>query len=148
MTIVRDDLRPLPVGELLGRNLRIPPYQRPYRWRPETAQALLDDIWLAFTEGAGAECVLGSMILYRAADGDHYDVVDGQQRLITLSVLLGLLRGESQPDLDDAARLPLEDAPAIVKAYLHLRTAVKVSIPLDRRAWLCSSNRAAPWSRS
>lgn len=136
MTIVRDDLRPLPVGELLGRKLRIPPYQRPYRWRPETAQALLDDIWLAFTEGAGAECALGSTILYRAADGDHYDVVDGQQRLITLSVLLGLLRGESQPELDDAARLPLEDAPAIVKAYLHLRTAVKVSIPLDRRAGL------------
>lgn len=63
-------------------------------------------------------------------------MVDGQQRLITLSVLLGLLRGESQPDLDDAARLPLEEAPAIVKAYLHLRTAVKVSIPPDRRAGL------------
>ena len=129
MTIVRDDLRPLPVGELLGRKLRIPPYQRPYRWRPETAQALLDDIWRASTERPGTECALGSTILYRPADGDHYDVVDGQQRLITLSVLLGLLRGESSSDLEDAARLPLENAPAIVKAYLHLRTAVQASIP-------------------
>jgi len=138
MTIVRDDLRPLPVGELLGRKLRIPPYQRPYRWRPETAQALLDDIWRASTERPGTECALGSTILYRPADGDHYDVVDGQQRLITLSVLLGLLRGESSSDLEDAARLPLENAPAIVKAYLHLRTAVQASIPSDCRVGLAA----------
>jgi hypothetical protein len=138
MTIVRDDLCPLSVGELLGRNLRIPPYQRAYSWRPEIAQALLDDIWLAFDGGAGHECALGSAILYRPVGDGHYDVVDGQQRLITLSMILGLLRGELQPDLDDAARLPLEDAPPIVKAYLHLRTAVKASVPSDRRAALAA----------
>lgn len=54
MTIVRDDLCPLSVGELLGRNLRIPPYQRAYSWRPEIAQALLDDIWLAFDGVSGS----------------------------------------------------------------------------------------------
>jgi uncharacterized protein with ParB-like and HNH nuclease domain len=63
VTIVREDLQPLAVGELLGRNLRIPPYQRPYRWRPETAQALLDDVWRAFDQDAGFECALGSVIL-------------------------------------------------------------------------------------
>jgi len=54
--------------------------------------------------------------LYRPVGGGHYDVVDGQQRLITLSMILGLLRGELQSDLDDAARLPLEDAAPIVNA--------------------------------
>jgi hypothetical protein len=138
MTIVRGDLRPLAVGELLDRNLRIPPYQRPYRWRTETAQALLDDIWLAFAQDQGSECALGSVILYRPAVDGHYDIVDGQQRLLTLRLLLALLRQEEQPELEAAGELPPDEAPAIVKVYLHLRTAVRVSIPAERRPELAS----------
>jgi hypothetical protein len=138
MAIVREDLQPLAVGELLGRNLRIPPYQRPYRWRPETAQALLDDVWRAFDQNAGVECALGSVILYRPADGDHYDVVDGQQRLITLKMLLALLRDESLPALKAGAEGPLADASAIVKSYLHLRAAAKATIPSNRRSELAT----------
>jgi len=138
MTIVRGDLRPLPVGELLHRNLRIPPYQRPYRWRPETAQALLDDVWLAFVQGSDSECALGSVILYHPTGDYHYDVVDGQQRLLTLKMLLALLRQEVQPELEEGGGLPLDQAPAIVKVYLHLRTAVRISIPTDRRPELAT----------
>ena len=138
MTIIRDDLRPLTVGELLGRKLQIPPYQRPYRWRPETAQALLDDVWLAFEREPDTECALGSTILYRPVGEDRYDVVDGQQRLLTLKMLLALLRDEPQPELEGASRGPLGDAPAIVRVYLHLRTAVKVTIPPGRRTGLAT----------
>lgn len=132
MTILRNDLKPLRVGELLARNLQIPPYQRPYRWRPETGQALLDDVWRAFLAGE-VECALGSVILYRPPQKEHYDLVDGQQRLITLTILLDLLRGVRQTSLEEAADIPLAEAPAIVKAYLHLRTAVSATIPIDRR---------------
>ena len=133
MTIVRDELQPRAVGELLNCNLRIPPYQRPYRWRPETAQALLDDMWRAFDQDPSSECALGSVILYRPAGSNHYDVVDGQQRIITLMVILGLLRNGLHAELEAGGELPLDEAPAIVKAYLHLRTAVRISIPTNRR---------------
>jgi hypothetical protein len=74
----------------------VPPYQRPYAWTTEHAGELLDDL-LAFL-GDGKEPVdelnpyfLGSIVLIK---GDRPDaqIVDGQQRLITLTILLAALR--------------------------------------------------------
>lgn len=131
MTIIRAELGRRFVGELLQRDLRVPPYQRPYRWHTQTAQALLDDVWRAFREAPDVEYALGSVILYRDSEG--YEIVDGQQRLITLTLLLTLLRGGELPALDVAAGDSLDDAPPIVRVYAHLRTAVRLQVPADAR---------------
>lgn len=89
MAIAANEISAVSVGELLRENLRIPHYQRPYSWRPDTALQLLEDIRDASSTDPSSLYVLGSVILH--AEDDHRDVVDGQQRLITLRMILGLL---------------------------------------------------------
>jgi hypothetical protein len=80
----------------------IPLYQRPYAWETEQAEALLEDL-LGFL-GNGNEPVdeinpyfLGSIVLIKIDGSAEAEVVDGQQRLTTLTILLSVLR-EVVPD--------------------------------------------------
>ncbi|HQY64946.1 MAG TPA: DUF262 domain-containing protein, partial [Polyangiaceae bacterium] len=121
----------LAVGELLARDLRVPEYQRPYRWRAETAQALLDDCWRAWHAQPGHIYALGSVILYQRPGDGGYDIVDGQQRLLTLRMLLSLLDGVPVLKVD----APLaEDPPQIVRTFQHLRQALALTVPAEERA--------------
>ncbi len=91
MTILKSGISPITVGDLLEQNLRIPHYQRPYSWEPATALQLLDDIRDAKIdpERSGVPYVLGAVILHKS--DTSMDVVDGQQRLLTLRMILLLL---------------------------------------------------------
>lgn len=84
------------VQDVLGQKLRIPEYQRPYSWRPSTALQLVDDLQDAWARNQDAPYVLGALILYECRDerGDWLDVVDGQQRLLTLRMILATLQSE------------------------------------------------------
>ena len=75
------------VGELLKKgNLRIPSYQRPYKWNRKHIRNLFYDLRDAVGK---KEYQIGSVILH---ENDGYlDVVDGQQRLISISLFLHLL---------------------------------------------------------
>lgn len=79
------------VDELLKQGLRIPNYQRPYSWDVSTALQLVDDISEALrdTERKDIPYVLGAIILHD--DGVYLNVVDGQQRLLTLRMILAAL---------------------------------------------------------
>lgn len=67
------------------KKLNIPHYQRPYRWNYKTANVLLNDIIEAKDKNI-KEYRLGTIILHR--DNESYNIVDGQQRLTTLSILM------------------------------------------------------------
>ncbi len=79
----------------------IPPYQRPYSWTVEQASDLLTDV-LAFLGNDSYPIAevnpyfLGSIVLIKSEGNDaksaEADVVDGQQRLTTLTILLSVLR--------------------------------------------------------
>ena len=75
----------------------MPPYQRPYAWTTEQAGELLSDI-LAFLGNDSPEIdqinpyFLGSIVLIQGINSTQADVVDGQQRLTTLTILLAVLR--------------------------------------------------------
>ena len=81
------------VGELLKEgNLRIPSYQRPYKWNRKHIRNLFYDLRDAMGK---KEYQIGSVILH---ENDEYldndgrlDIVDGQQRLISISLFLHLL---------------------------------------------------------
>jgi len=82
----------------------IPLYQRPYAWTKEEAGELLEDL-LTFL-GDGNETIdelnpyfLGSIVLIKS-EQPAAEIVDGQQRLTTLTILLAALR----------ASLPIEHA--------------------------------------
>lgn len=75
----------------------IPNYQRPYAWEVEHAEALLNDILEALDEALSApkEAItyfLGSIVLIKQPGAAEAKVVDGQQRLTTLTILLSVLR--------------------------------------------------------
>ncbi|MBO4864196.1 MAG: DUF262 domain-containing protein [Eubacterium sp.] len=71
-------------------NLVIPEYQRPYKWSAKNANQLLDDI--EESKNANKEVYrVGTLILHHD-EHDNYNIVDGQQRTITFSLLLSALK--------------------------------------------------------
>ena len=80
----------------------IPAYQRPYAWTTEQATELLDDLLTAMGNDGEMEEVspyfLGSIVLIKDAHRALAQVVDGQQRLTTLTILFCALRELSEDD--------------------------------------------------
>ena len=86
-----DGLHPTvePVEALLRMSIVVPDYQRPYKWRIEHVGQLLDDVRTFHLSGRYR---IGTVILHEAqAAGDapsrELRIVDGQQRLITFSLM-------------------------------------------------------------
>lgn len=69
---------------------RIPFYQRRYAWTEENCEILLDDILARLQDPCKTGHYLGIVTLCETAPGE-YDVVDGQQRLTTLSLIFKIL---------------------------------------------------------
>lgn len=76
-------------AEVVRRHLTIPNYQRIYCWEERHVKCLLDDVFEHIASAGDTPYRLGTLILH-AHDG-HYDIIDGQQRLITLALLLSAL---------------------------------------------------------
>ena len=76
------------VRDLLKRSFVIPDYQRQYCWTTKNVEGLLKDLsdWHERHGTDGKSYHLGSIILKRRFDR-KVEVIDGQQRLITLSLL-------------------------------------------------------------
>src|SRR6185437_4667725 len=72
----------------------IPPYQRPYAWEEEQARELLNDLLDAMDnrDASGGLYFLGSIVLVKIPTEARARVIDGQQRLTTLTILLSVLR--------------------------------------------------------
>ncbi|MBP5768976.1 MAG: DUF262 domain-containing protein [Fibrobacter sp.] len=75
----------------------VPVYQRPYSWDKEQVEVLMNDLWDAFTsEEKNDGYFTGNIIIYDKKDKiagliTKYDIIDGQQRLTTFSLLLMVL---------------------------------------------------------
>src|SRR2546423_4704504 len=83
----------------------IPPYQRAYAWTTEESEELLQDLLRAMhgEEESIDELppyFLGSIVLIKDDEPDA-QVVDGQQRLATLTMLLSALRSLVKPEYID-----------------------------------------------
>ena len=93
------DTKTLTLSDILSgqRQHIIPVFQRSYSWTQKNWVALWSDILLLIDEGeSNYQHFLGPMIIDRGDTGSYvpekYLVIDGQQRLVTLSVLLCALR--------------------------------------------------------
>ena len=77
-------------GELENINLIIPDYQRPYKWTVGNVIRLLDDIEEAWKNDRRNYRV-GTLILHHDEKDNIYNIyniVDGQQRTVTFSLIL------------------------------------------------------------
>ncbi|GAC1498580.1 MAG: DUF262 domain-containing protein [Ktedonobacteraceae bacterium] len=80
----------------------IPRYQRPYSWTTEQSEELYQDLARAVRDFNGsvdelAPYFLGSILLIKGEDS-HAEIIDGQQRLTTLTMLLSAIRSLMQSD--------------------------------------------------
>lgn len=69
----------------------IPGYQRPYAWTEEKTGILFDDLYEFFQTEAVDNYFLGSIVLIKDENKPYADVIDGQQRLTTLSILFSVM---------------------------------------------------------
>ncbi|MEM9667804.1 MAG: DUF262 domain-containing HNH endonuclease family protein [Pseudomonadota bacterium] len=89
------------VGELFapGQALTMPPYQRSYSWTEKEATELIGDL----RDAAKSDEVhfIGAIVVVKDEDGGTFEIVDGQQRLTTLTILLAALR-DLETDTEEA----------------------------------------------
>ncbi|MDN6199427.1 DUF262 domain-containing protein [Corynebacterium flavescens] len=93
------------VGKLLTSGdfeFVIPEYQRPYAWGAEESLQLLSDLFGALDRDTDEPYFLGSIVLVKSPNDPRSEVIDGQQRITTLTLILSLLRDLA--DNDDLRR--------------------------------------------
>jgi hypothetical protein len=85
----------------------IPSYQRPYAWESTQVEELLADLTEAMQPAQGADgfYFLGSIVLVKTHGSPEARVIDGQQRLTTLTILFSVLRDLTK---DGQARIKRE----------------------------------------
>jgi uncharacterized protein with ParB-like and HNH nuclease domain len=97
------------IASLLGQAtppLRVPPWQRSYSWDTKEVSAFWEDV-ISFSELhpgkhlERTEYFLGSVVLVEKQT--HYEVLDGQQRLATATILLAVLRDVVRDENSEAA---------------------------------------------
>ncbi len=88
---------------------RIPRFQRPYSWDKENVQDLWDDV----VKDGPEDYFIGSMVVYETGK-QHFGIVDGQQRLTTITILLCVLR-------DNFASLECEDLAKGIQSLIERR---------------------------
>ncbi|AVP68112.1 DUF262 domain-containing protein [Prescottella equi] len=107
----------------------IPDYQRPYAWGKEQALQLLDDLEGALARDTDEPYFLGSIVLVKAGSDPRAEVIDGQQRLTTLSILFAVLR-----DLTENPKLATELAKVVVEpGEILAGTQAKPRLTLRKR---------------
>ena len=79
----------------------IPSYQRPYAWTEEETSVLFDDLYDFFMTEDDDNYFLGSIVLVKEDDKAYSDVIDGQQRLTTLTILLATIASRFTDKLKD-----------------------------------------------
>ena len=109
----------------------IPPFQRPYAWTAEEAEELFDDL-LEFTNskpGTVEEMppyFLGSIVLIKSETTPDAQVIDGQQRLTTLTLLLSAIRANvAEKDASDITLLIYEKGSQILGTHDRFRLSLR-----------------------
>ncbi|WP_442766724.1 DUF262 domain-containing protein [Mitsuokella multacida] len=69
----------------------IPAYQRPYAWTKTETEELFDDLYDFYKTEPHDSFFLGSIVLIKDESKPYADVIDGQQRLTTLSILFAVM---------------------------------------------------------
>jgi len=87
------------VRDLLNNRYYIPTYQRGYSWEEEHVKALLTDIkdqieMDAKNDNHTQAYYLASIVIMRRLDNKEVrkDIIDGQQRLTTIILILGVIK--------------------------------------------------------
>lgn len=138
----------------------VPDYQREYVWTDKEVQQLLEDINEQIDAGSTQEYFIGTVLVSPTDQKNHYEVIDGQQRLTTFFLLLcalkHLFQGEPQrqtiselistsyTDSDGEARTSLKLKPRYENAGEVMTKLVELDAePLEVRARIQAAGMAS-----
>ena len=82
--------------DIIEEKFEIPIYQRPYKWRKEHVIQLLDDLYENIYLKNDSIYRVGSIIIHDDNKTQTKNIVDGQQRLTTLSMILFFLNSDQK----------------------------------------------------
>lgn len=83
------------IKDIVSENFIIPEYQRPYKWSVDSTLQLFNDLYSAYKNNL-EEYRIGSIILH--SENGKLNIVDGQQRLTTISILLYCFNEDEKSD--------------------------------------------------
>lgn len=125
------------IGDLLReKSVRIPDYQRPYKWNVRNVAQLIDDVQEFMHRGAYR---LGSIILHEDENHD-LNIVDGQQRFVTFVLVAHALASAGSKQIDQESLrghtvsefgLPTTRE-RLTENYAYLRETISRWSPSDR----------------
>jgi hypothetical protein len=97
-------------GGKRGVEFEVPDYQRGYEWE----QRQWEDLWLDIDRinTHVEQHYLGSIILLEVESGSLYEIVDGQQRMVTISLIMMAIR--DAPEIKDPDDMRIDD---IINTY-------------------------------
>lgn len=81
---------------------KIPRFQRPYSWD----RGNIEEFWTDVLEGSAGSYFIGSMVFYKK--GNETFVVDGQQRLTTITIFLAALRDVLAEEDEDSLAMGVQ----------------------------------------
>ena len=86
------DAKAMTLGDILkeSESINVPRYQRPYKWERKLIEDIFEDVLMYGGGSRGVGGFMGSIVFCPGSDG-AVDVVDGQQRLTTLTVMAAVL---------------------------------------------------------
>ena len=83
---------------------QIPDYQRPYSWDKENVSALIDDLVTAHANNQEENYFCGSLVFVNNSEDLRFDVIDGQQRLTTFTIIACVFRDIYRSDLGQKSK--------------------------------------------
>lgn len=128
------------------RQYVVPLYQRTYSWQRKDLKQLWDDLLDVVEAGDNASHFLGSVVLAPSPANTPtgvqvWLVVDGQQRLTTLSILLCAIRDHVR-DTDPRLADKIDDLYLFNKYATGLERYTLLPTQADRPAWIALLERA------
>jgi len=106
----------------------VPDYQREYVWTDKEVHQLLEDINDEIDSSSKKEYFIGTILASPSTQENHYEVVDGQQRLTTFFLLLCALKNLFKAEPQEATISGL-----ISTSYTDSNGDTKISLKLEPR---------------
>lgn len=99
----RNSVQYFTIKDLLGSDDQyvIPIYQRPYAWTNKEITQLIQDIVDYQRNDKDQKYYIGTLVVneHRTQGVNEFDVIDGQQRFTTLTILLCVIKNEMKTDI-------------------------------------------------
>ncbi len=106
----------------------VPDYQREYVWTDKEVHQLLDDINDEIGVSSTKEYFIGTILVSPSSQKNHYEVIDGQQRLTTFFLLLCALKHQFKHEPQETTISGL-----ISTSYTDSSGDTKTSLKLEPR---------------